>query len=88
MAHHSNLVMDHMTLLMFGWGCASAGFAARWIATHVVHRITERQELQAACDHVWLATTYVGAHPCRSCKWCKKQQHYHGDAETGEWRNL
>lgn len=79
--------MDHMTLYLFGCGCASLGFGARALATYVVQRITNRQELQAACDHVWRETTYMAAYPQRTCKWCKQQQWYKGDADSGHWED-
>lgn len=79
--------MDHTTFYLFGCGCSLLGFLAGYLPTYIEKRITEVRDRQAACDHVWGPTTYIGAYPLRNCKWCHKQQHYHGDKETGEWRD-
>lgn len=79
--------MDHATLFVFGSACACLGFSARWVAVTIEEHITAVRAKQASCEHTWGATLYHAAYPTRHCKWCKKQQHYYGDAETGEWRD-
>lgn len=64
------------------------GFFARWISVALVERHERVLEKRATCEHTWRETTYYSAYPSRVCKWCKQQQHYHGDKETGEWRDL
>lgn len=77
--------MDSMTLYLFGCGCASAGFAARYIATAIEDRITVRRELQASCEHTWGPISWHAGYGTRHCKWCKKQQQRNAAGEWHDW---